>query len=238
MKLVLDERLKHRLVGLAVIISLAAIFAPAIIKKSNQHFDENVNISVKLPPKPLLPKVAAIQKQELFKTVKVAHVELPALPEPKAVALIAKAERLSQVKLSQERLPASELAAIPKKALAPQRVAALALNKANAPASVQIKKLLPRVKKELATAPLKAKAKAGYAVQLATFTQQANAETLVSRLRSKGYKASYTKVLLQGNPVYKVIVGQANQKEQAALLQQQLAAVMRIKGFIIPTEVS
>lgn len=32
MTLVIDERIKHRLIGLAVIISLGAIFAPAIMK--------------------------------------------------------------------------------------------------------------------------------------------------------------------------------------------------------------
>lgn len=32
MKLIMDEKVKHRLIGLAVIISLGAIFAPALIK--------------------------------------------------------------------------------------------------------------------------------------------------------------------------------------------------------------
>ena len=34
MKLVLDERIKHRLVGIAVILSIGIIFTPALFKKS------------------------------------------------------------------------------------------------------------------------------------------------------------------------------------------------------------
>ena len=67
MKLVLDERLKHRLVGFAVIISIAAIFAPAMIKKSNQRFETKHFASIRLPQKPMLPDVSPPEKQVLFK---------------------------------------------------------------------------------------------------------------------------------------------------------------------------
>ena len=37
MKFVMDERIKHRLTGLVVILSIAAIFLPEQVKKSNQR---------------------------------------------------------------------------------------------------------------------------------------------------------------------------------------------------------
>ena len=41
MKFVMDERLKHRLTGVVVILAIAAIFVPAVMKKSNQHSKQN-----------------------------------------------------------------------------------------------------------------------------------------------------------------------------------------------------
>ena len=70
MKLVMDEKLKHRLIGLAVIISLGAIFAPAMMKKSSQRLESNFSVNVKLPPKPLAPDVVMTDEKEMFKTIK------------------------------------------------------------------------------------------------------------------------------------------------------------------------
>src|SRR5262245_61755469 len=95
MKLELDEKVKHRLIGLAVILSIGAIFAPAIVKKSNQRFDGNVNVSVELPPKPLPPKIAMPDEKAMFGTVKVAHVKWPVKPDEQKLIKIAKAEPLT-----------------------------------------------------------------------------------------------------------------------------------------------
>ncbi|MBN9229767.1 MAG: SPOR domain-containing protein [Legionella sp.] len=77
MKILMDDKLKHRLVGAAVILSLGAIFLPAMMKQSSQHFENNFSVHVKLPPKPATPHVAIANEDELFKTIKVAQVELP-----------------------------------------------------------------------------------------------------------------------------------------------------------------
>ncbi|ASQ45762.1 rare lipoprotein A [Legionella clemsonensis] len=248
MKLVMDERVKHRLIGLAVILSIAAIFAPAIIKKSNQRIDDNVSISVKLPPKPIPPKVAMPDEQEMFKTVKVAHVELPDVPRESAGPALAKAESLSQLNDIKEAVgpmvakakveptrvakhkPTIVVAATNKlttSTAAPKPTSVVAKNKAAAK-PVQMAKIKPQT----------STAKGLYAVQLATFSKQKNADALVSRLRAKGYKASYNRVNMPQGTVYKVIVGQGRPKEQAKILQQQLASVMQIKGFIVTTGVS
>ncbi|MCW8450921.1 SPOR domain-containing protein [Legionella quinlivanii] len=98
MTLVMDERIKHRLIGLAVIISLGAIFAPAIMKKSSQRLEGPSSISIKLPPKPVLPQVTASDEETMFKSVKVAHVDIPTANEDyQPATTIAKAEPLSPV---------------------------------------------------------------------------------------------------------------------------------------------
>lgn len=83
MKLIMDEKVKHRLIGLAVIISLGAIFAPALIKKSSQSPESNFSVNVKLPPKPLPPDVVITDEKEVFKTIKVAKTEIPPIPVEK-----------------------------------------------------------------------------------------------------------------------------------------------------------
>ncbi|MCC5015918.1 MULTISPECIES: SPOR domain-containing protein [unclassified Legionella] len=244
MKLVLDERVKHRIIGLAVILSIGAIFAPAIVKKSNQRFDGNVNVSVQLPPKPLPPKVAMPDEKAMFGTVKVAHVELPALPDEKTIVKVAKAEPLSP--MNDVRMPVVAKAnvdtpSLPKAKTTPvskPTVAKMAAKKVVKNIPQPKAKVVAKINKKVAPVTVKASVKGRYAVQLATFSQQRNADTLVSKLRGKGYKATYNKITTTDGTVYKVIVGHTDRKEQARILQKQLASVMQINGFIVETGVS
>ena len=66
MKGVLEDRMKHRLIGLVVIASLLVIFLPAVFKQSNHHFDDSMNLSFKVPTKPVLPQLSLVDKDRLF----------------------------------------------------------------------------------------------------------------------------------------------------------------------------
>ncbi|WP_028387828.1 SPOR domain-containing protein [Legionella fairfieldensis] len=263
MKLVIDERVKHRLIGLAVILSIGAIFAPAIMKKSNQRFDNNVNLSVELPPKPAHPNVAMVEKEAMFQTIKVAHVEIPDDPEEQdqSLATFAKAEPLSQrneIKAtSMELEPAVTIAtkigkaakplktdrlakAMSTKVTTPEVAARQTITKKSlsfakvAPKGKNRPEVIAKIKKTVKPIP-KTTVKGAYGVQLATFAKRNNADTLISRLRHKGYKATYNTISTPQGTVYKVIVGQMPQKEKARLLQRQLADAVQIKGFIVTT---
>ncbi|MDP3704295.1 MAG: SPOR domain-containing protein [Legionellaceae bacterium] len=95
MKLVITERSKHRMIGILVVVSVAVIFLPAVMKKSNHRFEENINVSLKLPTRPALPRVAIPNQSVMFKSVKVAHVQIPATPKVRTTSLIAKAAPLN-----------------------------------------------------------------------------------------------------------------------------------------------
>lgn len=101
MKLVLDDKAKHRLVGIAVLLSIIVVFAPAVLKKSQQRFEETVSVSVRLPPKPSLPRVSVSQPKALFQATKVATVDIPKVNRT-AAALneLAEAKRLSKPQLA------------------------------------------------------------------------------------------------------------------------------------------
>ena len=220
MKFVMDERIKHRLTGMVVIVAIAAIFLPAVLKKSNQHIEENVNLSVRLPAKPPIPKVEVADKNTLFKSIKVAEVSRPTVAVTPRPMSIAKAEPLSikSVVLS-----------------------APIINKQPAIAKAESVGV-PAVKVVAVSSQKQAKAvvlnKQMYAVQLASFTQQENAKSLVTRLRSKGYIATYNKFTGKKGEVYKVTVGQLNQIDEAKNLQKKVATSMQLNGFVVKPGVS
>lgn len=85
MKLVMNEKLKHRLVGISVILSLGAIFLPAMMKKSSQRLENNLSVNVQLPPKPVAPNVAVTDEEQMFKTIKIAKVNIKSATPQKAV---------------------------------------------------------------------------------------------------------------------------------------------------------
>ncbi|WP_133134998.1 SPOR domain-containing protein [Legionella rowbothamii] len=85
MKLVINEKLKHRLVGISVILSLGAIFLPAMMKKSSQRLENNLSVNVQLPPKPVAPNVAVTDEEQMFKTIKIAKVNIKSAAPQKTI---------------------------------------------------------------------------------------------------------------------------------------------------------
>ena len=224
MKIVMSEQIKHRLTGLVVILSVAVIFLPTLLKQSNHHLEENLSFSVKLPPKPTAPKVAMTDEKTLFKTVKVAQVTVPKVIPTPPLAQIARAEPLN-IKSVVPKAPVMNAE--------PQL--ATVLPSVKVAAATPIRKVIPAPKK---IARVTVEKKVGYAVQLASFTQQNNAKSLVTRLRSKGFQASYNKFSGKQGEFYKVVVGQLEQRNAAQDLQKKLAQSVQINGFVVKTGVS
>jgi DedD protein len=226
MKFVFDERVKHRMIGLAVIISLAAIFAPAIMKKSNQRFDKEIGMGIQLPPKPILPKVAVTDHEKLFKTVKVAHVDLPAASSRQEPIQLAKIEHKIPLEAIANEVEKNFVAPIPVvEKVAVAKIVPVVIAK-QTPVSVAkaviIKKpLIVALNQEI------------FSVQLASFARIENAQVLVNRLRSKGYTGKIVKVLSKNGNQFKVYVGKSSNKEQALKLKNQLAEALQLRGFVV-----
>ena len=218
MKLVMNERMKHRLTGIVVIISVAVICLPAMMKKSNRHFEESMSISLKLPAKPLPPTVIIPKQAAMLNTIKEAHVDVPSVPDAPHPSLIAKAEPLSQ-----PPRPKSILAKVD-----------IPLKSVITPAKIPSK----TVSSAKLASVMQATMKKGYGIQLASFTQQRNADYLVARLRKQGYEATYTVFKGEKGQFYKVVVGMGSKRDQAVLLKKQIAATMKLNGYIVQTGVS
>ena len=261
MKLVMDEKLKHRLIGLAVIISLGAIFAPAVLKKSSQHLDSNFNVNVKIPPKPIAPDVVMTNEKDVFKTIKVAKVDIPAVSGERQFEELVKAKPVNSdlvtinskeivaeveqdVKSKPLQLALNEAANNTAKKIikvaalqAVKRPPAIALKQKPVAKDIKVAKNSKAVK-NIKVANKQLIKKDVYAVQLASFSQLTNAQTLVNKLRSKGYKANFSKASSRNGTVYKVYVGYSPRKPEVIKLKNQLASAMQLNGFVVNTGVS
>lgn len=228
MKLVLDERVKHRIVGLTVLLSIAAIFLPAILKKSNQSFDSMSRVAVRLPARPAMPTVKQVEAEKLFQTVKVAKVVLPkpaVVAEPIKIAKAASLEPMvsveTPIQVSESKLPAL-----------PQEI-----GKKKPVERVKTAATLPVIVQTRARKPVPV-VRSGYAVQVANFASLQNAQTLVSKLHLRGFSASYVTIrTARGAPNYRVLVGQSAKREDVLRVQGRLANSMQLRGFVVPANV-
>ncbi|MCE0723495.1 SPOR domain-containing protein [Legionella resiliens] len=262
MKLVIDEKLKHRLVGVAVVLSLGAIFLPAMMKKSSQRLENNFSVKVQLPPKPTTPDVAITDEKEMFKTIKIAKIEIPPAVEqkklnPEKEDIIQSVQKADDAAISVAKAEATkantvvvakpiELALsnaaqnVVKKQV--KVVAATIPAKSATPvkpvANVSPKTIKKPVIAQVNTSDTKNYKRNIYAVQLASFSKLANAQSLVSKLRSKGYKASYIKTAGRQGVIYKVYAGHSPIKSDVMKLKIQLASALQLNGFVVNTGVS
>lgn len=80
MKKVFDERTKHRVVGVIVVLALMIIFLPPMMRESDKNLDELT--SYQIPKRPPMPKVTVIEPKEAFRMVKTTPVTVPKMATP------------------------------------------------------------------------------------------------------------------------------------------------------------
>lgn len=222
MKLLQNERQKHYLVGILVIFSIGIVFLPSFLKKANNHFEDNINISIRLPAKPEMPRVTVPEEKKIFQSVKVAHVDLSSESQIPVAFKTVKAEAISKKRAEQTR---TKVATAEKTRNSVKQVPEKPSATTQSQVAVNPRKAAP-VKNTV------------YAVQLASFIQKNNAKSLVSRLRKQGYTAYYNADTGKKSTYYKVYVGHIADKSAATTLQQQLADRMHLNGLVIKTGVS
>lgn len=245
MKLAIDERVKHRLVGLAVILSVIAIFLPAILKRTNQPFDTLSRVSVRLPAKPAMPEVKVVEQTKLFNTVKTTHVAVRSVPAPIQVAANAKPVSLvhpsTHIEVAQASLPKmAREASLPRTSVIPPTPKIeKKLEKVVIKAPVDKSRVIVAAKTgPVMNKTLTAKNQSTYAVQVANFSSLKHANGLVQKLKARGFQAHYASVPHpHGRTSYKVLVGHAVKRDEVLRLQHELASQMQIQGFVVKAEV-
>jgi DedD protein len=209
-----NEQLKKRLIGAAVLVLLAVIFVPMLFNSGEQT--EMPTFGSNVPPKPDAP----------FQTIEVP-LQTPPAPvvenQPinstrEATALEAQAAAPVATPPPAAPAPAQSPAATPAPAPTPAPAAAQPTPRATAPVA-------PAPTRSSATRP-----ESGWAVQLGSFSSSANALSLRDKLRKKGF-AAY--VEHQKSSGYRVRVGPELKRDNADALKVKLEKA-GFKGVVMP----
>lgn len=197
----MDEKLKQRLVGAAVIVALAAIFIPMILEGPDDGMGP---VGSNLPP---APEYKVKDRVEPLVLPPPPEAESEPAPEPATVPDAPEAAT-AETETVVEPEPAPPVEPEP----APQAVAEPAPAEPEAPA-----------------APPQA---SGWVVQVASFSQQANAERLRDRLTDKGYEAFVEQASTGSGATWRVRVGPLPERPAAEKLQAEIAKAFDLKGLV------
>lgn len=236
MKFTMDEAMKHRVVGIAVIVSIALVFLPAMIKKNNQRLEEK-KIAVELPAKPPQPQMVEVNEPKVFAETKVAHVDLDTqhvlseteeqinqhpISEPKSI------QKYAQVSspIGHEKIIAKAKDVVhPIQKKEDQTIKPKVAKKT-------VKKTIVSAKKKVHNVHAKASSSLTYAIQVGVFSERTNAQTFQKELGKKGYRSRLVKTSIHGKPAVKVLIGNLASADAAQQLKSKLASEKNIKGFV------
>ncbi|MEQ8258752.1 MAG: SPOR domain-containing protein [Alcanivorax sp.] len=175
-------RTRQRVIGLLLLLLLAAILAPLVLRSPEQ---------VRLALDMSIPQAPQISEPEIA----------PVVSEEEQAATDRQIDEEQQQVATAEPAPQAVEEAPPGEA--PQAE--------EAPTAAP-----PEPAPQDAPQP-------GFTVQVASFSDVANAQALVARLREAGYSAYHREVEQDGNTWQRVFVGPEIQRERAEALRQRLA---------------
>ena len=231
-----DKALQKKLVGAAVLIALAVIFLPMLF--DGKKGEEPVSMQIKIPPKPVYDIPNRLDREPAA----VVQAETPPVPsrtiEINTDPVVVPEAAGSDTQAPAEEKPTVAVAEPPAKAA--DKPATEKQPQAKAP-HAKAEKTPP--KKAEKPKPVKAEAKptparqaaggAGYVVQVGSFSQKANADTLTRKLQAKGFPAFVEGTRAGGKSIYRVKVGPRPTREAADDLRQRLIDKQRLEGIIV-----
>lgn len=210
----MDQPLKQRLIGAAVLAALAVIFLPMLLKGPDVHAPDPAEVPLSMPPTP----GQDFETRELPLTV----------PEPAPAGGVLGMDNAAPAAPS--TVPAGENA-VPEGAVAPVAAPAVtagtvAATPGPAPASAP----MPAVKPGSESAATGAGA---YVVNIGSFASRANAESLASKLRAAGLPVLSESVKIATGDATRLRVGPYADRAagEAARLRAQSAA--NVSGTVI-----
>jgi len=244
----MDERLKQRLTGAAVLVSLAVVFIPMLLKGPAEPAAPDIT-ATNIPPKPqqgfqsriiplngekaagVRPKVASAAPAETAAPEAAASSGAQGtkgMPTPAAGAAAGSPPPASGTSASAPAPSASKESAskLPAVGTAQAEAAAGDASGGKAPAAAAA-----------ANAPGAAgKEKVGvtaWAVQLGSFSNEQNAVALTGRLRKKGYTAFLETGSSGQGTVTRVFVGPELERDGAVAAQKKLRDEFKLNGIVV-----
>jgi len=209
-----DNRLKQRLVGAIVLVSLAVIFIPMMLGGKG-GFDQLITSS-NIPAKP----------EEGRRVVEIPLHEVPPRPEKKPVTTVVVDKYTKE--LPENFIPAAsekdQKADVETKPL-----------KQSAPLPHSNPESKPPVVAEKKSAKSSVAEKTqSWVVQMGSFSERANAMALRDRIRTRRYPAYVEAVATRKGTIYRVRVGPEHSRAKAEALQAKLRKVFNLNGIVFP----
>jgi len=208
----MNQQTKHRIIGGVVLAGVVAIFLPVLFHHSEPS--SKVQLSENIPAQPVSPKVSlqlpkqATQEQKEQPAAMLTSAEQK--PEIKTVKR-AKVETLpTSTDVIKAKPAASKSAAATKTAVVKAKTTANKVNVTTKPVTLTL-----------------------WAVQLASLSNDQNANRLIKKLQKQGYNAYSRKtVTASGNVITRVLIGPENKKSTIERIQKEVQAKFKIKGLI------
>jgi DedD protein len=224
----LDKAYKQRMVGALVLIAIAVIFLPMLFSRQ----DEARRVQVEAPAAPQAPATSQIKVEP----VSVPEQQpLPQEPVPTDDELTQPAQPVHPAQPAQQRTsqqpPSMPIAPAPSKpvAAAPKPAQTAPVKPAPAPTPAPAQAPAP-VASAADTSRVDANGlSVTWAVQLASLSNRANADTLQKTLRTQGYNA----YIRTADGVNRVFVGPVIERVEADRLRDTLEKQQKIKGIVV-----
>lgn len=201
----MNEKLKQRLVGAVILVSLAIIFIPMLLdggeRSSMPMFGSNI------PDKP----------DYQFEPLEIPLQQVPPIAEERPV-LIDKPESAPEQTADAKEKPSEDAPASREASTEePPRPKTEAASTATKPAP----------------SALTENEQVAWVVQVGSFSQSSNALSLRDKLRAKGFTAFVEKVKTDRDIIYRVRIGPELKRENADKQLQRLQRVMKMKGIVM-----
>lgn len=208
--------IKQRLIGAIVLVSLAVIFLPMILKDHSQYpGQEKLNShTADIPPVP--SQLQVVQEQVKKSQTKPLPPKQPALPKPRSIPLDSKNKAAVNRTVKTESVKKKMVQATPKP-----------IKKAESKSKKEPSKLVAGKKSNAK------KVDQSYAIQLGSFGSQKNAVELKRKLQRSKYRA-YIEVIKTSKGIrHRVRVGPYLKRDQIAAIQKKINRSFKINGKIV-----
>ena len=214
----MDENLKKRLVGAAVLASLAVIFVPMLVDKRVQPPE--------IKPLPKLQEPRPVEfKSSLLKQEIPAPIPVPkrkSLPEPVQEPVTTAAPQPVQE-------PAVTTASEPKR----DPISTLAQNTTSTSVPERAELQTSPANQESVKPPPARVALGSWVVRVGSFGSRDNAQRLVQKLRAAGLDTMAPEpVEVRGKTLYRVMVGPEIDRERAIALLPKIKKVSQLQGQV------
>jgi len=212
----MDQKLKQRLLGTAVLVSLVVIFLPMLFTEEIEEIDER-EWAIPDAPKQFENNMLPLPTEPL--EIEALPVELePTLPTETNTTTLEYRDAVSEPDKREK----------PRSQAAPIEPAATVSPKANAEKRDKTTSAQPKSTTE------KKPHLSAWIIQVGSFSQKKNAAAFRNKLRAAGFTAFIEPLSAQSGTMYRVRVGPELDKKRAAAKLAQLKKQFKLQGIIVP----